>query len=70
MFEWAHTLAAHGPDGLHMALAPAERAAVFRDLDVEAANCFRPEDKEMIMKEVSVGEAGGQGLGAGSGLFL
>ncbi|KAG2452109.1 hypothetical protein HYH02_003143 [Chlamydomonas schloesseri] len=52
VFEWAHTLAAHGPDGLHMALAPAERAAVFRDLDVEAANCFRPEDKDMIMHEV------------------
>ncbi|KAG2423194.1 hypothetical protein HXX76_010962 [Chlamydomonas incerta] len=52
VFEWAHTLAAHGPDGLHMALAPPERAAVFRDLDVEAANCFRPEDKDMIMREV------------------
>ncbi|KXZ53003.1 hypothetical protein GPECTOR_8g372 [Gonium pectorale] len=52
VFEWAHTLAAHGPDGLHMRLAPLERAAVFRDLDVEAAECFRPEDKQMIMREV------------------
>ncbi|GIL63108.1 hypothetical protein Vafri_17234 [Volvox africanus] len=52
VFEWAHTLAAHGPDGLHMALAPLERAAVFADLDVERAECFRPADKEMIMTEV------------------
>ncbi|GFR51163.1 hypothetical protein Agub_g13520, partial [Astrephomene gubernaculifera] len=52
IFEWAHTLAAHGPDGLHMQLAPLERAAVFRDLDVERAECFRAADKEMIMREV------------------
>ncbi|KAG2490965.1 hypothetical protein HYH03_010641 [Edaphochlamys debaryana] len=52
VFEWAHTLAAHGPDGLHMRLAPLERAAVFRDLDVERAECFRAADKEMIMREV------------------
>ncbi|EFJ51825.1 hypothetical protein VOLCADRAFT_87388 [Volvox carteri f. nagariensis] len=52
VFEWAHTLAAHGPDGLHMSLAPLERAAVFADLDVERAECFRPADKEMIMREV------------------
>ncbi|GIL88536.1 hypothetical protein Vretifemale_16496, partial [Volvox reticuliferus] len=52
VFEWAHTLAAHGPDGLHMALAPLERAAVFADLDVERAECFRAADKDMIMREV------------------
>jgi hypothetical protein len=93
VFEWAHTLASHGPDGLHMQvrrgavlkrlcqasqrpccglrwsrrtpppplpapprrrpqLAPLERAAVFRDLDVERAECFRAADKAMIMGEV------------------
>ncbi len=41
----AHTLALHGPDGLHLHLRPEDRAAVFASIDVERAECFRPDDK-------------------------
>ncbi|PNH05496.1 hypothetical protein TSOC_008245, partial [Tetrabaena socialis] len=52
LFEWAHTLATHGPDGLHMQLGPADRAKVFGSINVEQAECFKPEDKVMILSEI------------------
>ncbi|KXZ42624.1 hypothetical protein GPECTOR_129g554 [Gonium pectorale] len=52
VFEWAHTLGAHGPDGLHLALEPADRQAVYGDLDVRRAECFFEADKRFIMEQV------------------
>ncbi|KAG2491744.1 hypothetical protein HYH03_009907 [Edaphochlamys debaryana] len=52
VYEWAHTLAAHGPDGLHMSMEPEERAAVFRSLDIRKAQCQFPKDKGMILAAV------------------
>ncbi|KXZ47607.1 hypothetical protein GPECTOR_34g766 [Gonium pectorale] len=48
----AHTLALHGSDGLHMRLDRSDRAAVFGTIDVESAQCFKPEDKQMILAQV------------------
>ncbi|KAG2427876.1 hypothetical protein HXX76_012196 [Chlamydomonas incerta] len=53
IFEWAHTLSAHGPDGLHVALTPADRAAIVNTLDVTKAECQFPADKDMILQVVS-----------------
>ncbi|KAG2427875.1 hypothetical protein HXX76_012195 [Chlamydomonas incerta] len=53
IFEWAHTLSAHGPDGLHVALTPADRAVVVNTLDVTKAECQFPADKDMILQVVS-----------------
>ncbi|KAG2492079.1 hypothetical protein HYH03_009575 [Edaphochlamys debaryana] len=53
IFEWAHTLSAHGPDGLHLFLTPFDRATVFSTLDVAKAECQFPADKEMILSVVS-----------------
>ncbi|KAG2491803.1 hypothetical protein HYH03_009963 [Edaphochlamys debaryana] len=52
VYEWAHTLAAHGPDGLHLRLEPRERAEVFRTVDIQTAECQFPKDKEMILAAV------------------
>ncbi|KXZ53844.1 hypothetical protein GPECTOR_6g762 [Gonium pectorale] len=52
VYEWAHTLASHGPDGLHMPLGPSERAQLVASLDVAAAECFNPADKVMILNDV------------------
>ncbi|KAG2452669.1 hypothetical protein HYH02_002902 [Chlamydomonas schloesseri] len=53
IFEWAHTLSAHGPDGLHMALTPADRAMICNTLDVTKAECQYPADKDMILEVVT-----------------
>ncbi|KAG2452670.1 hypothetical protein HYH02_002903 [Chlamydomonas schloesseri] len=53
IFEWAHTLSAHGPDGLHMALTPADRAMICNTLDVTKAECQFPADKDMILEVVT-----------------
>ncbi|KAG2422635.1 hypothetical protein HXX76_015873 [Chlamydomonas incerta] len=45
IYEWAHTLALHGPDGLHLHLDPHDRATVSATIDVEKAECFKPADK-------------------------
>ncbi|PNH00576.1 hypothetical protein TSOC_013598, partial [Tetrabaena socialis] len=52
LFEWAHTLAAHGLDGLHMHLSAEDRAKVFGSINVEEAECFKEEDKAMILSEI------------------
>ncbi|KAG2433318.1 hypothetical protein HXX76_008384 [Chlamydomonas incerta] len=53
IFEWAHTLGAHGPDGLHLALEdPADRQSIYGDLDVRRAECFFEGDKVFIMGQV------------------
>lgn len=52
IYEWAHTLAAHGPEGLHMDLSPADRQTVFSTLDVAAAETQFPRDKDMILAGV------------------
>ncbi|GFR41512.1 hypothetical protein Agub_g2207, partial [Astrephomene gubernaculifera] len=52
VYEWAATLGAHGPDGLHMAISAADRATLVSSLDVEAAECFVAADKEAILADV------------------
>ena len=52
IYEWAHTLAVHGPEGLHMELSPDDRQAVFSTLDVAAAQTLYARDKEMILAGV------------------
>ncbi|PNH02254.1 Vegetative incompatibility protein HET-E-1, partial [Tetrabaena socialis] len=54
IFEWAHTLLLHGPDGLHLHIKPEDRAAVLASINVSAAQCYKEEDKEMILREVSL----------------
>ncbi|PNH08401.1 Vegetative incompatibility protein HET-E-1 [Tetrabaena socialis] len=49
IYEWAHTLATHGPDGFHAQLSPADRAAVVGQLDIRQAICSRIEDKQTIL---------------------
>ncbi|PNH06904.1 WD repeat domain-containing protein, partial [Tetrabaena socialis] len=53
IFEWAHTLLLHGPDGLHLYLKPEDRTAVLHSINVTEAACYKPEDKVMILNEVS-----------------
>lgn len=57
VYEWAACLAAHGPDGLHLRAGPADRAALAANLDVEAAQCYNPRDKDMILQDVVRGRA-------------
>ncbi|PNH05170.1 WD repeat domain-containing protein [Tetrabaena socialis] len=52
IYEWAHTLATHGPDGFHAQLSPADRAVVVGSLDIRQANCSRSEDKDAILATV------------------
>jgi hypothetical protein len=52
VYEWAHTLSYHGPDGLHMSLAPRDRAQLIASLDVTRAKCFKPEDEVAILADV------------------
>ncbi|KAG2422132.1 hypothetical protein HXX76_016255, partial [Chlamydomonas incerta] len=52
IYEWAHTLALHGPDGLHLHLDPHDRATVSATIDVEKAECFKPADKAFILGDV------------------
>ncbi|KAG2439063.1 hypothetical protein HYH02_006590 [Chlamydomonas schloesseri] len=52
IFEWAHTLAIHGADGLHLHMSAADRAAVWDSIDVERSQCFKAEDKAMILQQV------------------
>ena len=49
IFEWDHTILHHGPDGLHMPLSREDRVTVVDSFDVEKAECFMPQDKEMIL---------------------
>ncbi|PNH02092.1 hypothetical protein TSOC_011964 [Tetrabaena socialis] len=53
IFEWAHTLLLHGPDGLHLYLRPEDRAALLESINVTEAKCHKLEDKVMILNEVS-----------------
>ncbi|PNH10193.1 WD repeat domain-containing protein [Tetrabaena socialis] len=52
VYEWAATLGAHGPDGLHMQVDAADRAALVGSLDVELAECYSPDDKIAILRDV------------------
>ncbi|PNH03143.1 WD repeat domain-containing protein, partial [Tetrabaena socialis] len=53
IYEWAHTLATHGPDGFHARLGPADRATVVGMLDIGGAECSRTEDKSTILATVT-----------------
>lgn len=55
VFEWAHTLAAWGPDGLHMTLDPQDRAKV------GAGGGARARSTKLGSVEVFFGGGGGQG---------
>lgn len=48
----ANAISLHGPDGFHIRLNPEDRLAVFNSIDVEKADCFKPEDKVTILSEV------------------
>jgi len=52
----AHTLAAHGPDGFHMMLDPAHRAALFGSINVKEAECSKAQDKAKILDKVGFGK--------------
>ncbi|PNH11034.1 WD repeat domain-containing protein [Tetrabaena socialis] len=52
IYEWAHTLATHGPDGFHTRMGPADRATVVGSLDINKAVCSRIEDKIAILATV------------------
>ncbi|GLC68303.1 hypothetical protein PLESTF_000673900 [Pleodorina starrii] len=53
LYEWAATLAAHGPDALHTQLDPYERSSIIGGLDVRQAACKHDADKAMILAAVA-----------------
>jgi len=53
LYEWDHTLLHHGPDGLHMAgLSLEHRAQMINSIDVDVAECYKIEDKGMILEKI------------------
>ncbi|GIM15944.1 hypothetical protein Vretimale_18603, partial [Volvox reticuliferus] len=53
LYEWATTLATHGPDALHVQLDPYERSSIIGGLDIRQASCKNIADKAMIQAAIA-----------------
>lgn len=53
VYEWHHTLAFHGPDGLHMhGMTAEQRSEIINNIDVAKASCEYESDHAMIKHNI------------------